>query len=95
VIAPYVSARLSYLKIGFSGGDLSLSSSIIQLNGGGGLLYRLGSRLNLDVGATFGYNHSSSGEFTRESTEGSLLEVDASDGTNLVVRFGFAVGLGG
>jgi hypothetical protein len=94
VIAPYVSARLSYLKIGFSGGDLSLDSSVIQVNGGGGLLYRLGSRLNLDVGATFGYNRLESGTFTREST-GSSLPVESSDGSNLVIRLGFAVGLGG
>jgi hypothetical protein len=94
VIAPYVSARLSYLKIGFSGGDLSLSSSVIQVNGGGGLLYRLGSRLNLDLGATFGYNRLGSGTFTRESS-GSVVPVESSTGTNLVVRLGFAVGLGG
>jgi hypothetical protein len=94
VIAPYVSARLSYLKIGFSGDDLSLDSSVIQVNGGGGLLYRLGSRLNLDVGATFGYNRLESGTFTREST-GSSLPVESSDGSNLVIRLGFAVGLGG
>jgi hypothetical protein len=94
VIAPYVSARLSYLKIGFSGDDLSLDSSVIQVNGGGGLLYRLGSRLNLDVGATFGYNRLESGTFTRESTGGSL-PVESSDGSNLVIRLGFAVGLGG
>jgi hypothetical protein len=94
VIAPYVSARLSYLKIGFSGGDLSLSSSVIQVNGGGGLLYRLGPRLNLDLGATFGYNGVGRGTFTRESS-GSSIPVDSSTGTNLVVRLGFAVGLGG
>ena len=94
VIAPYVSARLSYLKIGFSGGDLSLNSSVIQINGGGGLLYRLGSRLNLDVGATYGFNRVSSGELIRESTGGSV-PVDPDTGSNLVVRLGFAVGLGG
>jgi hypothetical protein len=94
VIAPYVAARLSYLKIGFSGGDLSLSSSVIQLNGGGGVLYRLGSRVNLDLGATFGYNRLGSGTFSRESS-GSAVPVESSTGTNLVVRLGFAVGIGG
>jgi hypothetical protein len=94
VIAPYVSARLSYLKIGFSGGDLSLSSSVLQVNGGGGVLYRLGSRLNLDLGATFGYNRSGSGTFSRESS-GSVVPVESSTGTNLVVRLGFALGIGG
>lgn len=94
VIAPYLSARLSYLKVGFSGGDLSLDSSVIQVNGGGGLLYRLGPRVNLDVGATYGYNRLGSGTLSREST-GTGVPVEASTGSNLVVRLGFALGLGG
>lgn len=94
VVAPYVSARLSLLKVGFSGGDLSLSSSFIQLNGGGGLLYRLGPRLNLDMGATFGYNRLGSGTLKSES-RGTAVPIESSSGSNLVVRFGFAVGIGG
>jgi hypothetical protein len=93
VIAPYVSARFSVLKAGFEGGEFSLSSTFIQLNGGGGLLYRLGPRFNLDAGATFGYNRRSAGTLSRE---GQPLRSDpASSGVNLVVRLGLAVGLGG
>jgi hypothetical protein len=94
VVAPYVSARFSLLKVGFSGGDLSLSSSFIQVNGGGGLLYRVGPRLNLDLGATFGYNRLGSGTLRSESGNSSV-PIDSSSGANLVVRFGFALGLGG
>jgi hypothetical protein len=94
VLAPYVSARLSLLKAGFSGGDLDLDSSFIQLNGGGGLLYRLGPRVNLDLGATFGYDRLGSGTLRRKSTGGEE-PVEASSGANLVVRFGFALGIGG
>ncbi|HEX5574419.1 MAG TPA: hypothetical protein VFX42_00995 [Gemmatimonadales bacterium] len=94
VVAPYLSARLSLLKVGFSGGDLSLSSSFIQLNGGGGLLYRLGPRLNLDMGATFGYNRLGDGTLKSKSS-GTSRPIDSSSGSNLVVRFGFAVGIGG
>ncbi|HEY3011181.1 MAG TPA: hypothetical protein VGJ36_00445 [Gemmatimonadales bacterium] len=94
VVAPYLSARFSVLKMGFSGGDLSLSSTFIQLNGGGGLLYRMGPRLNLDVGATFGYNRLGSGTFSSE-TSGTIADFPPSSGSNVVVRFGFAVGLGG
>ena len=94
VVAPYVSARLSLLKVGFSGGDLSLSSSFIQVNGGGGLLYRLGPRLNLDMGATFGYNRLGSGTLKSES-RGTAVPIESSSGSNLVVRLGFAVGIGG
>jgi hypothetical protein len=93
VVAPYVSARFSLLKVGFSGGDLSLSSSFIQLNAGGGLLYRMGSRINLDLGATFGYNRLGDGTLTSESTGGSV-PVESSTGSNIVARLGVAIGLG-
>lgn len=94
VVAPYLSARFSLLKVGFSGGDLSISSTFIQLNGGGGLLYRLGPRFNLDMGATYGYNRLGSGRLKSESG-GTETPFAASSGSNLVVRLGLAVGLGG
>jgi hypothetical protein len=95
VLAPYVSARFSLLKVGFTGGDLSISSNFIQLNGGGGLLYRIGPRVNLDMGATYGYNRLGSG--TLRSKSGALPPrmFKASSGANVVVRLGFAVGIGG
>ncbi len=94
VLAPYVSARFSLLKVGISGGDLSLSSTFIQVNGGGGLLFRLGSRVNLDVGATYGYNRLAEGALTRKSS-GSSVPVESSSGTNIVARLGLAIGIGG
>jgi hypothetical protein len=94
VIAPYLSARFSLLKVGFSGGDLSVSSTFIQLNGGGGLLYRLGPRFNLDLGATYGYNRLGSGTLKSERN-GTEAPFSSSSGSNVVVRLGFAVGLGG
>lgn len=94
VVAPYLSARFSLLKVGFSGGDLSLSSSFIQLNGGGGLLFRLGPRVNLDMGATFGYNRLGDGTLTSKSGGGSK-SVESSSGSNVVIRLGLAIGLGG
>lgn len=94
VVAPYLSARFSLLKVGFSGGDLSLSSTFMQLNGGGGLLLRLGSRVNLDLGATYGYNRLGDGTLTRESS-GSSVPVKSSSGSNVVARLGLAIGLGG
>jgi Outer membrane protein beta-barrel domain len=101
VVAPYVAARLSLAKAGFEGGDLSLSSTFMQLNGGGGLLYRLGPRFNLDVGATFGYNRRSSGTLRSGDEEvidpitGRNAADEPASGTNLVVRVGLAVGIGG
>jgi hypothetical protein len=92
VAAPYVSARFSVLKVGFSEGDLSLSSIFMQLNGGGGILIRLGPRLNLDFGATFGYNRLGNGTLTSESN-GTAVPVESSSGSNIVVRLGLAIGL--
>ena len=92
VVAPYVSARFSLLKVGFTGGDLSLSSAFMQLNGGGGLLTRLGSRLNLDLGVTYGYNRLGNGTLT-SNTSGTAVPVESSSGSNVVIRLGLAIGL--
>jgi hypothetical protein len=94
VLAPYISARFSLLKVGFTGGNLSISSNFIQLNGGGGLLYRLGPRVNLDVGATYGYDRLGAGT-VRSKRTGTSSHFNSSSGSNVVVRLGFAVGLGG
>jgi Outer membrane protein beta-barrel domain len=94
VVAPYISARFAVMKMGFSGGDLSVNSTFIQLNGGGGLLYRIGPRLNLDLGATYGYDRLGSGIFKSEE-RGPIKAFPATSGTNLVLRLGLAVGLGG
>jgi hypothetical protein len=92
VVAPYVSARLSLLKMSFSGGDLSLSSILMQLNGGGGILIRLSPRLNLDLGASFGYNRLGKGTLTSKSG-GTMLPVPSTSGSNAVMRLGLVVGL--
>lgn len=92
VVAPYVSARLSILKMGFTGGDLSLSSIFMQLNGGAGLLYRLSPRLNLDLGASFGYDRLGNGTLTSRAS-GSATRVPATSGSNAVIRLGLAIGL--
>ena len=94
VVAPYISARFSLLKVGFSGGDLSLTSSFIQLNGGGGLLFRLGPRVNMDVGATYGFNRLGAGTLSSKAGAGSV-PVQSSSGSNGVFRLGLAIGLGG
>jgi hypothetical protein len=91
VVAPYVSVRFSVLKIGFSD-SLSVSSGFLQLNGGGGLLYRLGPRFNLDLGATYGYNRLLNGTLRQD---GRPPRPTSGSGANIIVRLGVAVGLGG
>jgi hypothetical protein len=92
VVAPYASARLSILKMGFTDDDLSLSSIFMQLNGGGGLLIRLGPRFNLDVGASFGYNRMGGGTLTSKLS-GTAVPVTSTSGSNAVFRLGLVIGL--
>ena len=99
-VAPYVSARFSVLRESGSlvvpEGDVSVAASGLTLNGGGGLLVRLSDRVNLDLGATWGYTNF--GDFTTK-LNGTVVPgfsgIDAGSGTNLVIRVGVAVGLGG
>lgn len=92
VAAPYVSARFAVFKVGFSGEDLSLSSTLLELNGGGGVLVRLGPRVNLDVGATLGYDRLGQGVLTSRvrSTSGPAA---STSGSSLVAHLGLAIGL--
>ena len=92
VVAPYASARFAVFKIGFSGEDLSLSSTFLELNGGGGILVRLGPRVNLDVGATLGYDHLGEGVLT-SSVRSTSAPVASTSGSSLVAHLGVAIGL--
>ena len=91
--APYVSARLAYLRQHLQVQGISASAGGTQLNVGGGVLLRLTPRLNLDAGATYGMINFGDVEV---SSGGQRVTVDGSSGTgqNLVLRAGLAVGLG-
>jgi hypothetical protein len=92
--APYVSARFSLLEQKLTVGDVSGSATGVTLNGGGGVLVRLSSRLNLDLGSTYGYTRF--GNFVvRNSSNGLKVAGPSGSGTNLVVRIGLALGLAG
>jgi hypothetical protein len=91
-VAPYLSTRFSLLsqKSKASSQLPESSATGVTLNGGGGFLFRLGSRLNLDVGSTFGYTH-----FGNTKTQGTTVANSDVSGSNIVVRVGLAFGLGG
>ncbi|MGQ0766743.1 MAG: outer membrane beta-barrel protein [Gemmatimonadota bacterium] len=95
--APYISGRISVLSqsadFDIPGETVSASSTGTQFNGGGGVLFRLSPRVNLDVGATFGVINF--GDF-EVSAQGTTFTVEGSSGTgqNLVIRVGLAIGLG-
>ena len=91
--APYVSARLAYLRQHVDVQGISASAGGTQVNIGGGVLLRLSPRLNLDAGATYGMINF--GDVVL-SSGGQSATVDGSSGSgqNLVLRAGLAIGLG-
>jgi hypothetical protein len=106
--APYLSARLSYLRYTGSGdwrftdgsnnGTFAGSTGGLTMNGGGGLLVRLSPHVNLDIGATYGYTSFGNFSWTlTETTGGQTIPGDggpAGSGSNIVVRVGLAMGIG-
>jgi hypothetical protein len=95
--APYLSARAAFaqfdVRVDFSDGDvLTFTSTGVTLNVGGGLLVRLGPRVNFDVGATAGFNRYQ--PTTGDTEFGEPFDMALGTGTNLVMRVGLAVGLG-
>ncbi len=102
-VAPYASSRISVLRQKTSAdfrvqqqtsvttANLTATATGINFNLGGGLLFRVSSRVNLDVGATYGI--SSFGNFVTEVDGQEFDRAPSSTGQNLAVRFGVAVGL--
>lgn len=83
----YLSARAAISQITLSVGTFESTGTGYTLNGGGGLLFPLGERVNLDVGATVGYK------------DLGILDLptgtfDLGTGSNVVGRVGLAIGLG-
>jgi hypothetical protein len=104
VVAPYVSARLSVLRERGSVtaqdptiGEVEITASATGVlgNAGGGLLFALSRRVNLDLGVTVGY-----GTFGDLTVEVDGVEIDLGPvggsraGGNVVFRAGLAIGLG-
>jgi hypothetical protein len=105
--APYLSGRFALSKMKFELQDDALpagfSSELSEptgptINGGGGLLFRLGARANLDVGVTFGYTKFDDIRLRITDDSGSEFFNDTFEvgsGMNAVFRLGLAIGLGG
>lgn len=90
--APYLAARVALLTQSLEFDGLEASASGTQFNIGGGLLFRLTPRVNLDLGATYGAINF---DDVTVSFDGQSATVDGSSGSgrNLVLRAGFTVGL--
>lgn len=99
IFAPYVSSRLAVLRQNLhvpnqAGADeLSGQSTSVQVNGGGGILLRVSSTVNLDVGVTYGYIRFGNATMTDKSTGASTEGEKSSSGMNAVYRVGLAIGV--
>ena len=87
-VVPYLAARLATSEIFVEEGRSSSTATGYTINGGGGLLVRLGSAMNLDLGVTLGWKD------LGEATIANTL-FDMGTGSNLIVRAGLAIGFGG
>ncbi len=96
--APYVAARLAYLRqqadVTELGETFRLTADGTQLNGGGGVLVRLSPRLNLDIGATFGAINFEDVVITNSGGNTVTVQGSSGSGSNLVLRLGISIGLG-
>lgn len=81
---PYISARLAFLRQGTEVAGTSVSTTGLQINGGGGVLINVAPNTNLDLGMTLGAV--SFGEYS--------TGIEAGSGTNFVLRAGISIGLG-
>jgi hypothetical protein len=83
----YLSGRAALSQVKITTPNLEATSTGYTLNGGGGLLFRLTDRVNLDAGATLGYKDL--GDVTLGNQP-----IDLGTGANVVARVGLAIGLG-
>jgi hypothetical protein len=87
---PYLAARLALTRQTVNVSDVTGHATGETVNGGGGVLVRLAPRVNLDLGATYGYTHL--GDFSFENSPND--KSPNGNGTNLITRVGLAFGLG-
>jgi hypothetical protein len=97
---PYVSARLSYLVMNQAYASDSASytfkTSGATYSVGGGVLIRLSSNMNLDLGATFGLTNFGPAEYTFTNSIGAEKFKDTQQfgsGKNIIARAGLSFGL--
>jgi len=85
---PYLAGRFASSEIYVEEFGASSTAFGYTINGGGGLLIRLGPAMNLDLGVTLGYK-----DLGRTTILDTIF--DLGTGTNLIIRAGLAFGFGG
>ena len=89
-LAPYIGGRFAVLKQKVDYGPVALTTSGIAFGPGGGVLFRLTRKLNLDVGFTYNYASFGSGQINGTTISGSKI----GSGSSLVTRAGLSYGFG-
>jgi hypothetical protein len=92
---PYLSGRFYLVQLQSENTDTDIRTTATGLaaNGGGGVLLRLGSRVNADFGATYGYSRFNNFEFENLATGISGSSDISNSGSNVVLRVGLTLGL--
>ncbi len=91
---PYLSGRFYVVQLRSTNEaqQIRTTSTGVAANGGGGVLIRVASRVNIDLGATFGY--CKFGEFKFEDLATGITGTsEGNNGTNVVGRVGLTFGL--
>ncbi len=90
--APYLAGRLALLTQSLEFEGVEASASGTQINIGGGVLVRLASRVNLDLGFTYGAIDFDDVEVVYQGVT-YIVEGSSGSGKNLVMRVGATVGI--
>ena len=91
-LAPYLAGRLALLSQSLDFQGITADASGTQVNLGGGLMFRLSPRMNLDVGVTYGAIGFGDVDVEFEGEQVTVPDSD-SDGKNFVLRLGLTFGL--
>lgn len=89
--APYLAGRIAISQTRFKISRLSDTATGFTVNVGGGILFVLSPKVNLDVGASIGAKDLGSATVATDPP----TVFDLGSGSNVILRVGLAFGLGG
>jgi hypothetical protein len=95
VLYPYLSGRFSVVRLTNDDNTFNLRTTATgyTANGGGGVLLRIASRVNVDLGATYGYTKFSSFKQKDLSTGIESKSDQSNSGSDIVARIGLTLGI--
>jgi hypothetical protein len=91
---PYASGRAVFMRQSTSALGIESHAYGTQMNLGGGVLVRVASNVNLDLGSTFGWINLGKPTIDRNPDNVELVDSFKTSGKNVLLRVGLAVGLG-